>query len=536
MRACVNSRGWQVTGVVLSFLLVAVLHRQSDGLWFQGDAPRHAVNGLFWWDLLRTLPRDPVDFAVRYYARYPVIAPATYPPFFYIFEGLAFAVFGPSPYTARFVVLLFAGMAGLYTMAWARRWIGPPAGWAGAFLALMPGIVMWSNTVMLNVPATALGLASLYHFRRWLETARLTSFVLTALFMTAVLLTYYPGASVLSILAAWGILRVRDLRFDRRLLSVAASASIALVPLLAALLLAPVHTSRQLPTGAFLIRLSAWTYYWRMLPSVISRPALVLGLAGCAAGLASARWRAEVVFLVIWITVLIIGLSVLPARDPRYILLVAPAFALAVAIGIACAARYLPPLDPAWQLAVLAAGLAMGVWSAAHVDVPQVSGFREIATYLRERAPTDAVLYDGEYDGLFGFYVRALDPHFQQRVVLADNLLYHYGPTTTFQWSQASNVTSTEDVVNILRARSGCRWVAIEVGPRPSSAFGSRLLQHAMERSEFELTRSFPILGAGERRVDLYRMVGDVTPVAGVDLTFPSLSNREFRHITPIAR
>jgi hypothetical protein len=57
-----------------------------------------------------------------------------------------------------------------------------------------------------------------------------------------------------------------------------------------------------------------------------------------------------------------------------------------------------------------------------------------------------------------------------------------------------------------------------------------------MERSEFELTRSFPILGAGERRVDLYRMVGDVTPVAAVDLTFPSLSNREFRHITPIAR
>jgi len=66
----------------LALLIVAALNRQSDGLWFQGDAPRHAANGLFWWDLLTALPRDPIEYAVRYYARYPVIAPATYPPFF----------------------------------------------------------------------------------------------------------------------------------------------------------------------------------------------------------------------------------------------------------------------------------------------------------------------------------------------------------------------------------------------------------------------------------------------------------------------
>jgi hypothetical protein len=536
MSACVNSRACQITGVVVTFLLVAAWHRQSDGLWFQGDAPRHAVNGLFWWDLLRTLPRDPVDLAVRYYARYPVIAPATYPPFFYTLEGLAFAVFGPSPYTARFVVLLFAVMAGLYTMAWARRWIGPLAGWTGAFLALMPGIVVWSNTVMLNVPATALGLASLYHFRRWLETTRMTSLVLTALFVTAVLLTYYPSASVLSILAAWTLLRVRDLRFDRRFLWIAVAGLIALVPLLAALLLAPVHTSRQLPTVAFLTRPTTWTYYWRMLPGVIGRPALALGLAGCAAGLASARWRSEVVFLIIWIIVLIAGLSLLPARDPRYILLVAPAFVAAISIGIACAARYLPPLDPASQLAVLAAGLAVGAWSAAHIEVPQVSGFREVATYLQQRAPADAVFYDGPYDGLFGFYVRASDPNFERRLVLGDKLLYEAGPTTTFRWVQKSNVTSTDDVVHLLRTRSGCRWVAIEVSRTLNLASGQRLLRETVERSEFELVRSFPIAGAGERRVDLYHIVGAVNPVAAMDLTFPSLTSREFLHIVPITR
>jgi hypothetical protein len=536
MSAGLRSRVCQAIGVVLAFLLVAALHGQSDGLWFQGDAPRHAINGLFWWDLLKALPRDPVDFAVRYYARYPVIAPVTYPPLFYVLEGLAFAVFGPSPHAARFVVLLFASMAGLYTMAWARRWIGPIAGWAGAFVAFMPGIVLWSNTVMLNVPATALGLASLYHFRRWLETARMKPLVLATLFLAADLLTYYPSASVLSILAVWALFRVRDLRFDRRLLWIAATALVAFVPFVAVLFLAPVHTSRHVPTIAFLTSMTTWTYYWSMLPGVIGWPALTLGLAGCAAGAAIARWRTEAAYVAFWIAALIASLSLLPARDPRYMLLVAPAFVIAAAIGIEAAVPYLPTLRPLWQATVLAAGLAGGVWSAARIGVPQVSGFREVAEYLQQRAPADAVLYDGNYDGLLGFYVRVLDPHFDRRLVVADKSLYSYGPTTTFQWSQTSSVTSTDDVVNALRSRLGCRWVAIEVVPRPSSALGSRLLRQAVARAEFELVRSFPIGGAGERRIDLYRMASDVDAVASVDLTFPSLSDRAFLHVVPIAR
>jgi hypothetical protein len=389
---------------------------------------------------------------------------------------------------------------------------------------------------MLNIPATALGLASLYHFRRWLESARMKQLALSALFMTAVVLTYYPGAIVLCVCVAWALAFGRDLRFHRRFLWIAAGALIALAPLLAALWLAPVHTSRHVPTIAFLTRAATWTFYWRVLPGVIGRPALALGLAGCAAGLASARWRLEIAYVVVWIAVVIAIFSLLPARDPRYILLVAPAFLVAAAIGLECLGRLGPPLGPTSQAAVLAVGVAAGLWSAARIQVPQVSGFREIATYLRERAPNETVLYDGGYDGLFGFYVRALDPNFERRLVLADKFVYRYGPTTTFQWTQQSNVASTEDVVNLLRTRSGCRWVAIEVGHEHVSAVGQRLLRQAVERPEFELVRSFPITGAGARHVDLYRIVERVDPIVSVDLTFPSLSNRAFVQVIPIAR
>jgi hypothetical protein len=534
--ALVNSRACQAAGVVIAFLSVAMLHRESDGLWFQGDAPRHAVNGLFWWDLLTTLPRDPVAFAVSYYARYPVIAPATYPPIFYIVEGLAFAAFGRSPYVAKAVVVVFGCVAGLYTMAWGRRWIGAPAGWTGAFLAFVPGIALWSNTVMLNVPATALGVASLYYFRRWLETAGIKPLVLAICFSTAVLLTYYPGGSVLCILGVWALPRIRDRGFDRRLWWIPAAALMAAVPLLTALLLAPVHTARQLPTIALLTSASTWAFYWRALPNIVGGPALALGTTSLAAVVGTKEWRAEAAYVGSWILVLVFTLSLLPAKDSRYALLAAPAFTLAAAMGVAWVARRLPPLAPPWPAGVLAASLAVGLWSAARIQVPQVSGFREIADYLRERAPADAVLYDGPYDGLFGFHVRASDPNFERRFVLGNKLLYESGPTKTFKWVQKSNVSSTDDVVNLLRTRSGCRWIAIEVDDRPVEALGRRLLLGAVERSEFELVRSFPISGAGNRRVDLYRVVGDIDPVTTVDLSFPSLTNREFLHITPIVR
>jgi len=532
---CVRSRACQVAVVALAFLTIAALHRQNDGLWFQGDSPRHAMNGLFWWDLLTTLPRDPVEFAVRYYARYPAINPATYPPLFYFVEGLTFAAFGPSPQVAKFIVLLFGVMAGVYTMAWARRWIGPVAGWAGPFLAFMPGIVLWTNSVMLNIPAAALGLAVLYHFRRWSETARVTQLVLTLLFAAAVVLTYYQGGIVLCICAGWAALRWREFRLNRRALWIAAGALCAIAPVAIAITLAPVQTARHLPTLALLTRSNTWTFYWTTLPDVTGRPALVAGVAGLIAGFFTARWRTDAAYLAIWITALIVGLSLLPAKDPRYVLLSAPAFVLAAAIGLAVAVPHLGARRPEWQAAALAAGLAAGFWSAARVQVPQVSGFREIATYLQEQAPRDAVLYDGPYDGLFGFYVRASDPHFERRVALGSKLLYQDGPASTFTPVQKSNVASTQDVVNLLRTRSGCRWVAIEVTRNPGS-IGRRLLREAVARPEFELIRSFPITGAGERRVDLYRSVIAVDPIAAVDLGFPSFTNREFLHIVPITR
>ena len=48
---------WQIVMTICAWGVIVALHLDNDGLWFQGDAPRHAANGVF-------LPKD-VSFTVR---------------------------------------------------------------------------------------------------------------------------------------------------------------------------------------------------------------------------------------------------------------------------------------------------------------------------------------------------------------------------------------------------------------------------------------------------------------------------------------
>src|SRR5205085_10033025 len=106
-----------------------------------------------------------------------------------------------------------------------------------------------------------------------------------------------------------------DLRVTRRAFVVAAVGVLAIVPLVIALVIAPLHTSRLLPGPAFLVAATTWTYYWTALPSIVGTPLLVLGATGIVAGLASRRWRRESTWLALWIVVFVLSLSLIPPRE-----------------------------------------------------------------------------------------------------------------------------------------------------------------------------------------------------------------------------
>jgi hypothetical protein len=315
-----TSGALQLVGLMAICLYIYLLHLTNDGLWFQGDSPRHAANGLFWWDFLARFPANPIEFAKSYYVRYPVIQPLAYPPLFYLMEGFAFWVFGPSAYVGKTLVFGFAVLSGVYMRAWLRRWIHPAAGWGALILMLQPGVIKWSNAVMLNVPSMALGLAALYHTRRWLESRpNFYQLILAVCFGLASILTYFQTAVIIGIVAIWVAIPfwLRATPWQRSAI-IATAASILL------LLWASSKdwSLAQLNAALQPVRLSWGTagvrFYYEHITEIVFPAILWLSAAGTLLAVFQKPFRMEAGYLISWIMVCYGAFSGLTFRDVRY--------------------------------------------------------------------------------------------------------------------------------------------------------------------------------------------------------------------------
>lgn len=529
--AWVNAARVQAVALLAALLLVGSWHWGNDGLWFQGDAPRHAATGLFLWDLLTTLPADPLLYALSYYARYPVLVLGAYPPLFHLAEAVGFGLLGPSPYVARGIVLACAGLTGAYAMAWGRRAIAPLAGWAGACTVLLPGYMRYSNAVLLNVPAAAFGLAGLYHFHAWLDDGRRRDRALFIVWTVAAIFTYLPGAIVLPIAMAW-LLFSKGRRQGRFLVVLTGLLGVVVLALGLAM---PAHLARQVPSLTRLTSSLNWVFYGRQLVAMVGLAWILLAAAGALAGVWSRAFRASASRLVLGCAAALTSLALLPARDERYALIIGPLIVLTAFVGLAMAAAAAGRRAGALTAAALVVLLGLTVEAALRIRVMHVSGIDEVARYLRDHGPDDAVLYSGIYDGVFGFYVRAMDPGYARRVVFSGRLLYEYRQAVDFTWTETPHATSPEEVVRLMRTRSGCRWVAVEVGGEGLLSASEHLLRTTLDGPAFVLVRSFPVTGRPVTRIDLYRFILPLDPAPPIDLAFPSFSSRVFHGVEPIA-
>jgi hypothetical protein len=511
----------QVAGVLIAVVIVAAPHWQNDGLWLQGDAPRNVVNGFFFWDLLTSRTSDPLSYSLSYYARYPVITPVAYPPLFYILEGAAFWALIPSPYVGKVLVLTFSAMAGIYTLAWGRRWIGPMAGWAGACTILLPGFLRLSNGVLLNVPGTALGFATLYHFRLWLDGGQKRHLPIACGLGMATLLTYYPAGVVLPIALVWMLGssgRSRSLAFW--------VVSAILLALLAVVALAlPVYLQRHIAPFERLFSLARWEMLARRVWSLTGALWYIFGVVGLLLAFVTRRSR-EWGRLATAYTVTVIVIVAIRWIDPRYALILGPLTVLAAFVGLVVTAEASGRWRSIVGTGILVLFLTIAGWSAIGTTVPVVSGFNQIAEYLRQHGENDAVMYSGRYDGVFGAYLRALDPLLQRRLVLWRKFASGLEGN--------SEMLSPAELTAVFQHESGCRWVAVEVFKSRAITFPDQTLRLALQGPEFEFVRSFPVTAEGVVSIDLYRFRSALAPPPPMDLTFQAFSRRVFRGIEPI--
>lgn len=538
-----SQRTWQLVCVLCVWLYLWSLQFDNDGLWFRGDAARHALNGFFWIDYLRDFTWQAKSYALSYYARYPAIDPASRPPLFYLLEGAAFALIGPSPYVAKGVVLCFSLVAALYLWAWLRRWVNEEAGWAAALFLLLPGISRWSHTVMLNVPALAFSIAALYHTRAWIDTPKafLRDFwPVPALTLCAILTYYTAGIVVFAIVGSVMVHRGLGRPGGSKKIFLLALALIGLLPFAWLIVRwAPMHVSWVVPKPMNILRLSNWTFYPALVLHLCNLHLLVLALIGAVSGFRSRRWRLEVISFVVWIFSLYIPLSLFEAKDLRYALLLSAPLVGLGTLAVVQISTWLTDHIPQWRLtskntasAVFLALVLLQIYLAASYRVTSVSGYKEVAAFLSQVAPEEPVFYDGFYDGTFVFYTRAGDPELRRRVVLGNKLLY---TSSIFPgWKQQTFVQSPEDVIEVLRERGGCRWLAIEMGRDTDSLDPMRYVRQAVKTPAFELVRSFPITADDTTHVEVYRFTLPIREVQEVELPFAVLGPDVKYRVRPI--
>src|SRR5579864_180090 len=386
------------------------------------DEAQHAVTGLFVADAFRDLPiRHPVQYAYRYYAQYPAVAILHWPPLFYIFEGLSFLVLGPSVVSARLTVLLFCVLL-LYQ--WFRlveeALDSYTAGICTAALGLLPMVLLFEKSVMLEIPSLALGVAAIRHWIGYLEQNQRKSLYLAALWLSAALLckqtsVYLLVFCVLTLLVTgqWKRIISRDAILFTAIVAVLAGPFLTLMLFL---------QGRAVANDLGSHRMGGWeliTYYGQRLPRSFSPTLLVLALIGAALAF---RWDAprRTTIMGCWVLSGYLTFSWFGQREPRFAVYWFPPLVY-FAVGLITRIFRVGPMRVAMRAAaaLLIVILAIPAW---RYQRPYISGYKEAAARIVKGYDSGIILFDGPVPGNFVFFVRALDP--ARRFVTLRKVLY----------------------------------------------------------------------------------------------------------------
>ncbi|MAI70756.1 MAG: hypothetical protein CMM01_07590 [Rhodopirellula sp.] len=425
--------GSQWVVLLTCWFFTLAYHSGNDGIWYQGDSPRHVMNSIFYMDLIAQGNNGLRQFSYEYYARYPAITPHRYPPFLYLVTATCFSLFGISCFIAKMVVQLFGLLLGSYTLLALRRWIAPQAGLVAGFVLLMPGCMTWSGAVMLNLPATALAVACLYHLRCYLEEPDAedapNQFCIAVIYGTLSVATHPVVGVVFPISLAWLVMDRRWRWLLSRRVQVVLAVSILVSVTLFGLLYS--FSEQQFSqTGVTTARLakSFWpVYYFEAVPELISWPLLITASLGIAHSLRDARYRRDGIRVLLASAVTLFMLSSIWAKDVRYMLWACPAATYFAAMAVVkirdsrrfnCKPRFCASVS---LICVASLFTYLGVvgWSSG---LKSVNDFADVADFVVDASPNEPVLYHGVYDGSFVCYLRLQDERNRQQAILVRNL------------------------------------------------------------------------------------------------------------------
>lgn len=481
--------------IPLALAIFVALHRITIGelgpVGLYGDEKIHACSGLFFMSLLRDLPlTHPIAYAYHYYAQYPALGIVQYPPFFYLIEGLAFLIFGPSVVMARLTILLFTLVAAYFwfhlVKELSNEWI---ACISTALLVCLPGLVPFEKSVMLEIPTLALCIAASYCWIHFLREQRARWLYRFAVVAGLALLTkqnafYLPVFCLLSVLALrrWKPLLTRKSVYAFLIVcGLAGPAYITeIVVQWHSLRLDMDYASpvvHKLPLGQ-------WLFYPSTLPSTLGWPLLILALAG----ILSSRWwpdRESAIIMLCWIAACWLSMGSIRHQEARYVCYWLPPF-----VFFATGLLNLPHAKrQARALAAVLAAILLVFYASKALTYQRyyVTGYAAAARQITESGYHGVVLVDMQLSANFIFFVRKDDPGRHIAVMRKGLYVTRYFPKMGYRVL----ADSRQQILNLL-SEYGIRYIVVEKG-MPIEFKVQRLLRELLQTSRFRQVGTFPI-------------------------------------------
>jgi hypothetical protein len=422
------------------------------------DAARHAMNGAFIYDLVRTGHLgNPIEYAKQYYGHLPALSMPYHPPLFPACEAVFYALFGLNLLTARIAVAVSVGLCVILLYRLTLRTLGVPL---MAACVCVTTFSLWTvqlvgRDVMLEFPSMVFTLGALCCLADLDQEYSIKRAIPFALLAGAAVWTKQHAVFLGAVPAIHAVLTRRW----RRLIQLPFWVSSVLF---GAAVYGLILLSKPFQNaGVNQMSTSGRDVYYiitRTLPAYLGWVGENLkGLPGifaiCAIGAyvwslrLPDRRKPGLSLYIAWLAAVVALLTDLGPVTPRYLFYLFPA---AVAIGYGWLYNGVRRIaGEAWAAIALAVfGLA---WLLNGFLAPNdfLRGPGAAAKWVANGKPT-RVLYAGEADGNFIFAVRSLDPMFNVTVIPTGKL--------------AAGLYSPDEIQTLCRKYS-LEWVVLESGP-----------------------------------------------------------------------
>lgn len=514
---------------ILLFLIAVVISRgiSRGEFFFYYDEMSHAMNGVFFRDFLVDFPwRHPMQYAIEYYAKYPIISFPHWPPLFHLLEGFFFLVLGLSPWVSRLAVLSFALLAAYFWYRIAEQ-LGPQyrAFLSALTIACVPFILLYERVIMLEIPSLATCLATIYFWMKFQDTGRRRDLWAITGFATISFLVSQK-AIFLIFLFALHCLVERPYRLLKRV-------DVWLAIFISFLAVLPWYVVASKTLTQFVARaigshgsnyLTHPATYWFYLRQIyLQLGPILLGLACIGLLIALVKRTKPDRFLVTWIAAGYFCFTFIREKDPRHTMIcIPPLLYLAfVAIDTMLVRR-------TWAL-VVSSALAFGLLvNGLRTPRPIVQGAREVAQYVLSQPDSDIIYYQGRLNGDFIFFTRKFDPQ-KMRVVARDKMIVDRSNVPPLT---AVSIPAVEQQVLNFFQTWGIRYAVVE-DPDLFASFAP--VHQVFCLPQFELVRSFPVStnwpDVSVRQIQVFRYRGELHRTEQ-STTVPVESIRNDLHLT----